>query len=262
MGPFAWGVLVGWVTALLVSGVVAYVAYGRYERLQRRARRAERLAELGTLTGGLAHEIKNPLSTIQLNLQLLREDLDPDHPGHSRLVSRMNTVQKEVSRLRDILDDFMRYAGKLELDRKRVDLGNLLEELVDFFSPQAQAHRTQLRFRKPDKPLVVPVDERLLKQALLNLMINAVQAMPEAGGEVLLTARRDNGRAVLEVADTARGMPPEALARIFQAYYSTKPGGTGLGLAIAKRMVDEHGGHISVTSEVGKGTLFRIELPC
>jgi signal transduction histidine kinase len=261
MGPFAWGLLLGWVTALLLSGVVAYVAYGRYERLQRRARQAERLAELGTLTGGLAHEIKNPLSTVQLNLQLLREDLDPHHPGHGRLVSRLNTVQKEVSRLRDILEDFMRYAGKLELDRKRIDLGNLLEELVDFYSPQAQAHRVQLRLRKPDRPLVAPVDERLLKQALLNLMINAIQAMPEGGGEVLLSATRHDGRAVLEVTDTGRGMTPETLARIFQAYYSTKPGGTGLGLAIAKRVADEHGGHISATSEQGKGSMFRIELP-
>jgi signal transduction histidine kinase len=261
MGPFAWGLLLGWVTALLLSSVVAYVAYGRYERLQRRARQAERLAELGTLTGGLAHEIKNPLSTVQLNLQLLREDLDPHHPGHGRLVSRLNTVQKEVSRLRDILDDFMRYAGKLELDRKRTDLGNLLEELVDFYSPQAQAHRVQLRLRKPDRPLVAPVDERLLKQALLNLMINAIQAMPESGGEVLLSATRQDGRAVVEVTDTGRGMAPETLSRIFQAYYSTKPGGTGLGLAIAKRVADEHGGHISATSEVGKGSMFRIELP-
>jgi signal transduction histidine kinase len=261
MGLFAWGLLLGWVTALLLSGVIAYIAYGRYERLQRRARQAERLAELGTLTGGLAHEIKNPLSTVQLNLQLLREDLDPHHPGYGRLVSRLNTVQKEVSRLRDILEDFMRYAGKLELDRKRIDLGNLLEELVDFYSPQAQVHRVQLRLRKPDRPLVAPVDERLLKQALLNLMINAVQAMPEGGGEVLLSAANHDGRAVLEVTDTARGMPPEALARIFQAYYSTKPGGTGLGLAIAKRVADEHGGHISATSEQGKGSMFRIELP-
>ena len=261
MTPFAWGLLVGWVTALLLSGAAAYVAYGRYERLQRRARHAERLAELGTLTGGLAHEIKNPLSTIQLNLQLLREDLDPDHPGHTRLVSRLNTVQKEVSRLRDILEDFMRFAGKLELDRRQIDVAALMEELVDFFTPQAQANRVQLRLRKPERPLVAPVDERLLKQAVLNLMINAVQAMPEVGGEILLSAHPDGDWAVLEVADTGRGIEPEALGRIFQAYYSTKPGGTGLGLALAKRMVDEHGGQISATSEVGKGTMFRIELP-
>ena len=155
----------------------------------------------------------------------------------------------------------MRYAGKLELDRKRIDLGNLLEELVDFYSPQAQAHRVQLRLRKPDRPLVALVDERLLKQALLNLMINAIQAMPEGGGEVLLSAARGDGRAVLEVTDTGRGMSPETLGRIFQAYYSTKPGGTGLGLAIAKRVAEEHGGHITATSEAGKGSMFRIELP-
>src|SRR5215210_4065534 len=131
MGPFAWGLLLGWVTALILSGVVAYVAYGRYERLQRRARQAERLAELGTLTGGLAHEIKNPLSTVQLNLQLLREDLNPDDPAHARVLRRLETVRKETSRLRDIVDDFLRYAGRIELSKQPVDVDNLLEDLVD-----------------------------------------------------------------------------------------------------------------------------------
>src|SRR5207302_6929881 len=159
--------------------------------LQARTRQAERLAELGTLTGGLAHEIKNPLSTVQLNLQLLREDLDPTHSTFSRLSSRLGTVQKETARLRDILDDFLRYAGKIEIDRKPTDLTTLLEELVDFFTPQAQVQRVQLRLKRPDRPLVVPLDERLIKQAILNLMINALQAMPEQGGEILLSARRE-----------------------------------------------------------------------
>src|SRR5688572_31821157 len=132
MGPFAWGLLLGWVTALLLSGVVAYVAYGRYERLQRRARQAERLAELGTLTGGLAHEIKNPLSTVQLNLQLLKEDLDPAGPQYARLAGRLDTVHRETARLREILDDYLRYAGRIELSRQPTDLNGLLEELADF----------------------------------------------------------------------------------------------------------------------------------
>src|SRR5687768_18506117 len=120
MGPFASGLLVGCLSSLVLAAAVAVAAYRRIDRLQRRARRSERLAELGTLTGGLAHEIKNPLSTIQLNLQLLREDLpDPEHePAYGRIVSRLTTVQKEASRLRDILDDFLRYAGKMELVRK------------------------------------------------------------------------------------------------------------------------------------------------
>src|SRR5437764_6696467 len=128
MGWFVWGVLTGLVGALIVSAVVGYILYRRIQRLQVRAKRAERLAELGTLTGGLAHEIKNPLSTVGLNLQLLKEDLDPNWPGYSRLVARLSTVQKETGRLRDILDDFLRYAGKIELDRKPTDVNEILEE--------------------------------------------------------------------------------------------------------------------------------------
>ncbi len=261
MVRFFWGLLAGWSSALLIAGAAAAVVYRRYERLQQRTRQAERLAELGTLTGGLAHEIKNPLSTVQLNLQLLREDLEPQVPAYTRLVNRLGTVQKETARLRDILDEFLRYAGKIELDRKPCDVNRLLEELADFFNPQAQLQRVQLRIRKTPMPLVVPLDERLIKQALLNLLINALQAMPEAGGEIILSAEQRDGKAVIDVIDTARGIPPRMIEQIFQAYYSTKSGGTGLGLAISRRIVEEHGGRISVQSEVGKGTDFSIALP-
>src|SRR5215204_5347340 len=119
MGSFVSGLAVGGLAGLVLAGLVAVVAYRRYERLQRRARHSERLAELGTLTGGLAHEIKNPLSTVQLNLQLLEEDLRAETGGGpSRVLSRLATVRNETSRLRETLDDFLRYAGRLELDRK------------------------------------------------------------------------------------------------------------------------------------------------
>jgi signal transduction histidine kinase len=260
MGPFALGLLVGCLSSFVLAAAVVFAAYRRIDRLQRRARQAERLAELGTLTGGLAHEIKNPLSTIQLNLQLLREDLPDGEPFSTRIVNRLTTVQKEASRLRDILDDFLRFAGKMELDRRPLDLNRLLEDMVDFFFPQAQAQRVQLRLRPADGGLVAPVDERMLKQALLNLMINAVHAMPQ-GGELILSAGRQDGKAVIDVIDTGRGIEPEVLKRIFDAYYSTKKGGHGLGLAISKRIVEEHGGTLAAVSEVGKGTDFRIELP-
>ena len=260
MTSFAWGLVSGWLSSLALSAVAAYIAYRRFERLNQRARRAERLAELGTLTGGLAHEIKNPLSTVQLNLQLLREDLEPAGPAYGRLVHRLETVQKETSRLRDTLDDFLRYAGGMELDRRPHDLNVLLEELVDFMHPQAQLQRVRLRVRRHGEPLVANLDERLFKQALLNLILNALQAMPD-GGELILSSGRHDGRAVVDVIDTGPGIPPESLGKIFQAYHSTKKGGTGLGLAITKRIVDEHGGTIAVTSEPGKGTDFRIRLP-
>src|SRR3954449_10379124 len=208
MSRFAWGFLLGLTSSLVLFSIFSILAYRRMVLLERRTRRAERLAELGTLTGGLAHEIKNPLSTIQLNLQLLREDLPDGEPFSARIINRLTTVQKEASRLRDILDDFLRFAGKMELDRRPLDLNRLLEEMVDFFHPQAQAQRVQLRLRPAEGLLVAPADERMLKQALLNLMINALHAMPQ-GGDLILSARRDDGRAVIDVIDTGRGIEPD-----------------------------------------------------
>jgi two-component system, NtrC family, sensor histidine kinase HydH len=260
MDPFVGGILVGLGAFAIAAAVGAIYAYRRFVILERRTRQAERLAELGTLTGGLAHEIKNPLSTVQLNLQLLREDLNPDNPAYSRVLARLATVQRETSRLRETLDDFLRYAGKLEVERKPTELNSLLEELVDFFHPQAQLQKVQLRLKKTPEPLTANVDSRLIKQTVLNLMLNGMQAMPH-GGEMILSLARQDGQAVIDLIDTGTGIPPDAAAKIFDAYYSTKKGGTGLGLAMAKRIVKEHGGDISVTSEVGKGTDFRVRLP-
>src|SRR5262245_1431435 len=210
MGLLIWGLLIGWTTSLILAAVLGLYAYKRVLRLQQRARQAERLAELGTLTGGLAHEIKNPLSTVQLNLQLLQEDLQPDNPAYTRLVNRLNTVRNETSRLREILDDFLRYAGRIELARKSVELNTLLEELVDFYGPQAQAQRVQRRLRRSPEPITAPVDVKLIKQAVLNLMINGLQAMP-GGGEMILTLGKDGTHAMIDVIDTGGGIPSEAI---------------------------------------------------
>lgn len=261
MGPFATGLILGWLSVLIIVAIAGAYSYRRFVVLERRAQHAERLAELGTLTGGLAHEIKNPLSTVQLNLQLLQEDLTPDNPAYTRVVNRLNTVQREASRLRDILDDFLKYAGKLEVDKKPTELNEVLEELVDFFMPQAQLQRIQLRLKpSTDGPIVAPVDVKLIKQAILNLMINATQAMPN-GGELMLSVAKADDRAVIDVIDTGVGIPPESVDKIFNAYYSTKKGGTGLGLAMAQRIIREHNGTLSVKSDVGKGTDFTVRLP-
>lgn len=260
MPSFVYGLLIGVIGCLAIACVVAVYAVRRVVLLERRAREAERLAELGTLTGGLAHEIKNPLSTVQLNLQLLAEDLLPDNPAYSRIVNRLKTVQKETTRLRDTLEDFLRYAGKIELDRQPTDLNELLEELVDFFLPQAQAQRARVRVKRAKAPLIARVDPKLIKQAVLNLMINALQAMPD-GGELMLIADRRDGQAVIDVIDTGRGIAPDTLDKIFTAYYTSKKGGTGLGLAMTRRIIKEHGGDLTVTSEVGTGSDFRMTLP-
>src|SRR4051794_36404632 len=265
MTPLVTGILIGAFGVLALAAVVAAWQVRRFVRLERRARESERLAELGTLTGGLAHEIKNPLSTVQLNLQLLREDLDPNNPSYSRIINRLNTVQQETTRLRETLDDFLRYAGRLELDRRPVEMNGLLEELVDFFSPQAHLNRVQLRLRRAAEPVRADVDPKLIKQAILNLMLNGIQAMSNnpagGGGDMILSVAATDGVATVDVIDTGPGIPPDQLDKIFGAYYSTKKGGTGLGLAMTKRIVDEHGGTLEVTSEPGKGSDFRMQLP-
>jgi len=274
--------LLGFLASLVVFSIVAGVTLVRVRREQRRIRRtlariraasqrraarlqaraqsSQRLAEVGTFTGGLAHEIKNPLSTVLLNLQLLQEDLDTSDPAHRRLSTRIATVTREAARLRDILDDFLRFAGKIELRREKVDLNAILEELVDFFAPQAQLGRVQLRFNPRPERLMVNVDPRLIKQTILNLLINALHAMP-GGGELILSASAAGNLAVVDVIDTGSGIPPDAVDKIFQAYYSTKKSGTGLGLAMARRIVREHGGDISVSSDIGKGSDFKLTLP-
>jgi two-component system sensor histidine kinase HydH len=257
---FLWGLLAGFVGALLISAGAGVVAYRRILRLQERAKHAERLAELGTLTGGLAHEIKNPLSTVQLNLQLLKEDLSHDNPHFTRLSNRLKTCERETTRLRDILDDFLRYAGRIELEKRPTELNELCQELVDFYLPQAQLSRVQLRLRRSPQPLVANIDERLLKQAVLNLMLNGMQAMPQ-GGELILAVSSEDEQAIIDVIDTGWGIPAETIPKIFDAYYSTKKGGTGLGLAMTRRIAKEHGGDIIVTSDPGKGSIFSIRLP-
>lgn len=257
-GAFFLGVLV----TAAIAAVAGYVGYARLSRAQQQAKDARRLAELGTLAGGLAHEIKNPLSTVQLNLQILSEDIDPAAPNHQRMQSRLTTINRETSRLREILDDFLRYAGRMELSPQPTDMARTLEDLADFFAPQAALAKVKLRLNPitTPQPLVLEADPRLLKQTLLNLMLNAVQAMP-GGGELILSARADGRYATIEVTDTGTGMTPDITANIFDAYFTTKRGGTGLGLAMAKRVVEAHLGTMGVDSEPGKGSRFWLKLP-
>lgn len=233
----------------------------RARQLVARSKGREHLVELGQLAGGLAHEIKNPLSTINVNLQLLAEDLArEDNEDRRRWLRRLSHAQEEANRLSEILNDFLHYAGQLELDLATIDIRRIITELVDFFTPQAEAAHVLLRTTMQDQPVLCNVDANLIKQAVLNLMINATEAMT-GSGELLIHVSAQRARGIVEVIDTGPGMESEAQARIFDVYYSTKKHGTGLGLPTARRIIREHGGSLRVESEVGKGTRFVISLP-
>jgi signal transduction histidine kinase len=222
------------------------------------------IEDLSQLTGGLAHEIRNPLSTLKVNLQLLAEDVQEmtgkeDDCGRRSLL-RIQRMQDEVNRLRDILDDFIQFVGHHQLNLRPSDLNHQIDELVDFYEPQASASRVRMLKQYAPASLVCRIDPDLLKQALLNLFINAQQAMPE-GGDLMVRTSQDNCKAHIEITDTGTGISPEVRDRIFEAYFSSKKGGTGLGLAMTKRIIEEHKGSIGVHSEPGKGTSFTILLP-
>lgn len=233
----------------------------------------EQLEALGRLTGQLAHEIKNPLSTIKVNLKLITEELNDLKSVESgsfssaganqrfeRAIRKIAVIQKEADRLEQILDGFLRYLGKTELRLTSVDVNELISDMVDFYSPQAYSHSVTLRQCLYDKPLVCRLDADMLKQVILNLFINAQQAMKN-GGELMIRTDRREENVIIQISDTGNGIMPEVLPHIFDAYYSTRSQGRGLGLPTAKKIVESHDGTIKVESVPGKGTSFTIRLP-
>ena len=244
--------------------------------LLNRTRRVEKLAELGVLTGHLAHEIRNPLSTIKMNLQLLSEDIhrlaesakqaessdgiDTPEQHYRRQLHKLDTLMRETDRLAETLNDFMRYAGRIELHPAQQDVNELLDDLVDFYEPQALSKGVRIRLSLSKKPLICRVDGDLLKQAILNLLINAVQVM-ENDGELIIRSREQGGEVKIDVIDTGPGIAQQEQEKVFDAYYTSRAGGTGLGLAICRRIIEEHKGHVELHSEQGKGSNFVIILP-
>lgn len=275
------GVLAGAVIVAVIARVQIRRSLAKARMAERRARASERLAELGAMTSGLAHEIKNPLSTIGLNAQLLGEGIE-ELPTEGlkdekqRLSRRAAALRREVERLRGILTDFLTYAGEMRLEQKKADVNQIVDELAEFFLPQTQQQGVRLRTDLAPGPLNANVDAPLIKQAVLNLMLNAVQAMaPGAPGThgpngaarelILRTGRSRDADGVpgvqLHVIDTGPGISPEVAAKLFTPYYTTKAGGSGLGLPTTRRIVEAHQGRIDVHTEVGKGTDFVVTLP-
>lgn len=265
----------GAVLASVVAALIAAVLLGRKARQARtqNEKASDAGDDLTRLAGELAHEIRNPLSTIKVNLKLTEEALadvasaEPHHamsdPQRHRLASasrKIAVVQKEADRLEHILDGFLRYVRRPDLQCATTDLNELVSDMIDFYSPQAHSRALTVRQGFSAAALMCRVDPGALKQVLLNLFINAQQAM-DSGGELMIRTARRAGSAIIQINDTGRGIPPERLPTIFSPYASSRSGGTGLGLATAKKIIEAHHGTISVHSEPGKGTSFTIELP-
>lgn len=219
---------------------------------------SERLAALGKITAGVAHEVKNPLNSMRLWLENLRESLPADGDGASQ--QAVQVLDKEIDRLDKVVKRFLDFTRPMDVRLEATQLADLLKEVLEIAKPQLERSNIQLAQLLPIDVPEVYVDRALLKQAVLNLVLNAADAMPN-GGQLSLVLSRRGEMAEITVGDTGKGIPPENQQKIFQLFFTTRPGGSGIGLASTFRIVQLHNGSIDFTSEVGRGTTFRIELP-
>jgi len=227
------------------------------ERIGSQLEVSERLAALGRVTAGVAHEVKNPLNSMRLWIETLKEAV-PQEQEVAR--QGLKILDSEIDRLDRVVRTFLDFNRPVELRLEETSLGELLLEVVALAQPQINKSGVRASLECAEDVPPVRADRPLLKQALLNLVLNACEAMPE-GGPLTLAVRAAGDRAQITIADAGRGIPPEYHGKIFQLYFTTRPGGSGIGLATTFRIVQMHGGSIDFRSEVGRGTSFTIELP-
>jgi two-component system, NtrC family, sensor histidine kinase HydH len=221
----------------------------------------EHLAEVAELAGGFIHEIKNHISTLNLNLQLLAEDyVEPQNQRERRAKQRIDRLRNQCEKLVEVSNDFLRFVRSQDLKSEPTRVDDIVGEMIDFFGPTAKNAKIAINlYASPGLP-PVKMDRELFKQALLNLMLNAEQAMPE-GGEIVLQTRSEGDFVCLDVIDSGTGIEPGDMDKLFTPFHTTKPGGTGLGLATTRKIVRAHRGEIDIQSTPGHGTKFTIRLP-
>jgi two-component system, NtrC family, sensor histidine kinase HydH len=227
--------------------------------IEERMRRMERVLSLGTLASGLHHEIKNPLTALSIHVQLLEKRLREPEPRRP-VDELIGVVKSEILRLNDVLESFHDFASLQRLVARPADVLEILGEIIHLVGPQAEGQRVRVILRRPlaDLPQV-PLDVEKFKRAVLNLVINALEAMPD-GGQLVLGATARNGELTVEVDDTGPGIPEDIQQDLFKPYFSTKDRGSGMGLALTEKLVGQHGGRIDLRTGP-RGTTFLIAIP-
>ena len=222
------------------------------------------VVEMAELAGGLAHELRNPLSTMMVNLKLLAENLQDDSAGFEdvrrRALLKVDVLRRQAERLQSLFDDFLNLATPYNLQRSPCDLNKVVLRLVEFFEPMLKSSGIVLDVSLGGEAITVNADEKLLSQALLNLVVNAQEAMPQ-GGTLTISIARNDSHAEICVADTGIGIAEKHRDRVLRPFFSTKSKGTGLGLSITRRIIQEHSGELTFRRHEPQGTMFTIRLP-
>jgi PAS domain S-box-containing protein len=226
------------------------------ERIGNQLQVSERLAALGRVTAGVAHEVKNPLNSMRLWLEVLKANM-PTDPEPQQAVRMLDS---EIDRLDRAVKTFLNFTKPVEIKLEETDVRGILEEVVEAARPSIAKAGLELQVNLPAEFPHVLLDRQLIHQAVVNLVLNACD-FTERGGRITLTLSRSGEFAVIAVADSGRGILPEDTKKIFQLFFTTRPGGTGIGLANTFRFVQLHNGRIEFETEAGRGTTFRVELP-
>jgi two-component system, NtrC family, nitrogen regulation sensor histidine kinase GlnL len=252
-------------TLVLINDVSEEIA------IQRQIRDAERLSTMGTLAATLAHEIRNPLEALNLNLELLKRiirHIEIPPPEDGKMEKYVRVFDSEVSRLAGIVENFLSFARPSHTASDSIRLDVMLRQVLELIENQAQSRKVAMSLEIVHEPITIRGFEDRLKQLFLNLILNGIEAMPDGGilsihaGTVRCGDSEPNAsRAVVSIQDTGEGIPPEKVHQLFEPFFSTRTQGTGLGLTIAGRIAKEHGGAILVESVPGKGSKFTVELP-
>lgn len=227
------------------------------EMMENKLRQAQRLSAMGNLAAGIAHDVRNPLNAIKLLSSHAQDMLEGD--GHIACKT-MRTIRNEVDRLEEIVSSFLSLARETELHREPRELDALLDECVHLFQKDAEARGIRLGSDLHTSGVTLMLDPKQWKRAILNVLLNALEACPE-GGRVRLFSRRTDMHCEIEIRDDGPGLSRETVERVFDPYFTTKPGGTGLGLSITRGIIEEHGGTIDITGSPGMGCQVLIKLP-
>lgn len=231
--------------------------------LEEQLQRAERSAVVGRVASGIAHEIRNPLNFINLSIDHLREAFAPkDETQRATYAHILMTIKDELARLNRLVSDFLSYGRPAKLKLREIDARALIEEVRDLIEVQAEQQGVKVNIEQNGaRDTKLYGDAEQIKTCFSNLMINAIQAMPD-GGALNISLQPDNSHLEIKFADAGPGIAPEAMEQIFEPYYSTKDTGIGLGLPLTKKIIEEHGGQIDVESEPDRGTTFIVTLLC
>ncbi len=225
----------------------------------------KRLADLGALASGLAHEIRNPLNSLSLNSQILAEAIAdlPDSLGGRReeMLSLARANTKVTRRLNDLLTEFLRFARPPSMELVVTDLNRVVADVVRFVELDFARRGIELSVRYHPGGLPLFADEKQLRQALLNVLLNAEEAMDKDRKEVRVVTGTDGGWAWVRVSDNGRGIPREVRRQVYRLFFSTREGGSGLGLPIVRQILKSHGGRVAIRSREGKGTNVTLTLP-